>query len=124
MPTPVLRSDGTWGTAVDLERGQPSFDPAYAAATLAYTDPTTGAVGCDFPPPTPAPKVTATAASSRAGKLTQAKDTVQAQGYLLWDGRQFRGWYEFRRWLVARGGDVAEFKQRHPQAAEDLEVLG
>lgn len=49
MPQPVLRSDGTRGTMVDLEYGQPYVDPTYAGATLAtytsrvgYTCPNTG----------------------------------------------------------------------------------
>ncbi|MDX6485888.1 MAG: hypothetical protein QOF43_1041, partial [Gaiellaceae bacterium] len=49
MPQPVLRSDGTRGTMVDLEYGQPYVDPTYAGAMLApytsglgYTCPNTG----------------------------------------------------------------------------------
>ena len=35
MPHPVLRGDGTIGTAVDLLRGQPRTDPRYAGAAPA-----------------------------------------------------------------------------------------
>jgi hypothetical protein len=49
MPQPVLRSDGTRGTMVDLEYGQPYVDPTYAGAVLStytsgigYTCPNTG----------------------------------------------------------------------------------
>jgi hypothetical protein len=49
MPQPVLRGDGTRGTMVDLEYGQPYVDPTYAGAVLAtytsslgYTCPNTG----------------------------------------------------------------------------------
>ena len=38
MDHPVLRADGTMGTAVDLYLGQPDVDPAYAGAVLAAAD--------------------------------------------------------------------------------------
>jgi hypothetical protein len=73
-PSPVLRDDGTWGTFLDLEKGQPSVDPRFADATPAPFDLAHGGYYCPSGGPATlqgAPVFTLTVPASFVGQVLQ-----------------------------------------------------
>lgn len=119
--------DGTWKME-DLQRDQELSDPQWVNQGPwkdAVYDSATGVGSCNFPPDPPRAPANVTAAPpSQLGRLSQRRDDVLAQGFLLWDNTRFRSWQEFISRLISRGGSEAQFAERHPQAAEDLRALG